>query len=390
MRNLLILVIAQALGASGGITMMVAGSIVGARLAPSPQWATVPISAMIVGMALAAVPAAFLMKRIGRRAGFMVGAAIACVGSLVGVLAIETADFYLFLVAALLIGNNMGFVQQYRFAAAESVVPRHISKVVSLVIAGTLIAAIVTPWIVLRTRWWVGEVEFAGSYVALAGLAFVGILVLSRFRETMPEGADEETAPADTASLFRQPEFVVAVMAGAVGFAIMSFIMTATPVSMHVVDGFSVEETALVIQSHWIAMFLPALFSGFLIARFGVPLIMGVGVVAIAVCVGVAGTSHHFMHYWWALVLLGVGWNFLFVAATTLLTGTYQRSQRFKAQAVNDVLVFGSQASASLLAGVALYYLGWMTMNLLTLPFLIMMAGGVLVIALRQRRASMA
>ncbi len=390
MRNLLILVIAQALGASGGITMMVAGSIVGARLAPSPQWATVPISAMIVGMALAAVPAAFLMKRIGRRAGFMVGAAIACVGSLVGVLAIETADFYLFLVAALLIGNNMGFVQQYRFAAAESVAPRHISKVVSLVIAGTLIAAIVTPWIVLRTRWWVGEVEFAGSYVALAGLAFVGILVLSRFRETMPEGADEETAPADTASLFRQPEFVVAVMAGAVGFAIMSFIMTATPVSMHVVDGFSVEETALVIQSHWIAMFLPALFSGFLIARFGVPLIMGVGVVAIAVCVGVAGTSHHFMHYWWALVLLGVGWNFLFVAATTLLTGTYQRSQRFKAQAVNDVLVFGSQASASLLAGVALYYLGWMTMNLLTLPFLIMMAGGVLVIALRQRRASMA
>lgn len=386
MRNLLILVIAQALGASGGVTMMVVGSIVGARLAPNPQWATVPISAMIVGMALAAVPAALLMKRIGRRAGFMVGSAIACVGSLVGMLAIETADFYLFSFAALLIGNNMGFVQQYRFAAAESVARRHISKAVSLAISGTLIAAVVTPWIALSTRWWIGEVEFTGSYVALAGLALIAIVVLGQFRETSSVDADEQTVPDGAASLFRQPEFVVAVMAGAVGFAIMSFIMTATPVSMHMVDGFSVENTALVIQSHWIAMYVPALFSGFLIARFGVPLIMGVGVVAIAVCVGVASASHHFMHYWWALVLLGVGWNFLFVAGTTLLTSTYRPEQRFKAQAINDVLVFGSQASASLLAGVALYYLGWTTLNLLTLPFLGMMLGGVLVITLRQRR----
>ena len=226
--------------------------------------------------------------------------------------------------------------------------------------------------------------------MALAGLAFAAILVLTQFRETVPEDADEESASADTASLFRQPEFVVAVMAGAVGFAIMSFIMTATPVSMHVVDGFSVEETALVIQSHWIAMYLPALFSGFLIARFGVPLIMGIGVVAIAVCVGVASTSHQFTHYWWALVLLGVGWNFLFVAGTTLLTSTYRPEQRFKAQATNDVLVFGTQASASLLAGVALYYLGWMTLNLVTLPFLVVMMGGVVVITLRQRRATTA
>jgi len=387
-RNLALLIIAQALGASGGVTMMVAGSIVAARLAPEPQWATVPVSAMIVGMALAAVPAAFLMKRVGRRVGFMVGSAIACVGSLVGVVAIETGNFYLFTFSALLIGNNMGFVQQYRFAAAESVAPRHVSKAVSLAIAGTLIAAVVTPGIALETRWWIGEVEFTGSYVVLAGLAIIGILVLSQFRETVPRGANEKTAPADTKSRFRQPEFAVAVMAGAVGFAIMSFIMTATPVSMHVMDGFSVEDTALIIQSHWIAMYLPALFSGFLIARFGVALIMGIGVVAIMVCVGIAAASHQFMHYWWALVLLGVGWNFLFVAGTTLLTSTYQPNQRFKAQAINDVLVFGSQATASLLAGVVLYYLGWVTLNLLTLPFLVMMVGGVAVITLRQRRAN--
>ncbi len=153
MRNLLILVIAQALGASGAVTMMVAGSIVGARLAPEPQWATVPVSAMIVGMALASAPAAFLMKRIGRRAGFMVGSVIGFVGALVGVWATESGDFYLFILAALLIGNNMGFVQQYRFAAAESVPTRDVSKAVSLTIAGTLIAAIVTPGIALGTRY---------------------------------------------------------------------------------------------------------------------------------------------------------------------------------------------------------------------------------------------
>lgn len=381
------LVIAQALGASGSIIMMVAGSIVGARLAPAPQWATVPVSAMIVGVALTTVPAALLMKRLGRRGGFLLSATVAFATALLGTWAIVDQNFWVFSGVSLLIGSNLAFIQQYRFAAAESVAPQQVSKAVSFVITGTLVAALVSPQVALATRWWFPEAEFAGSFAALAIMYLAAIGVLSQLRDVKTPVSTEPTAARGMGALLRQPEFIVAMLAGMVGFGIMSFIMTATPVSMHVVDKFSVEDTALVIQSHIISMYLPALFSGFLIARFGVPLIMGVGVIAMGACIALAGTSHDFMHYWGALVLLGIGWNFLFISGTTLLTRSYHPEERFQAQAINDFAVFGCQAATSLLAGVAIHYLGWTRMNLLNVPFLAVMLLGVALIAVRERRA---
>jgi MFS family permease len=361
---------AQMLGSSGLTVVVILGGIVATQIAPRPSLATVPLSLAIVATALTTIPASLLMRRIGRRAGFMVGASVGLVGGLVAAQAIIVADFLMFCAATLLMGSSMAFTQQYRFAAAESAPPERLSQAVSYVLIGSLGAAIVNPQLALAARWLVPGTQYAGSFIAVALLYAATIVVLSRLQVHAPSVPRPTLASDAPRTPFATPQLRMAVFAGACAYAVMSFVMTAAPISMHNFDHHNVEATTWVIQSHVLAMYLPSLFTGHVIARFGERKVMIWGGVILSSCAVVSLFGHQFMHYWLGLVALGLGWNLLFVAGTTLLARSVDPASRHRAQALNDFVVFGSQACASLLAGLAVQQIGWQALNLVTLPLL--------------------
>jgi len=363
-RNVLVLTVAQALSASGMMTMTLLGGILGSIYAPLPQLATLPVSLTVVGLALTTVPAALLAQRVDRRKAFIGSALLAAIAALVICVAIVRADFILLCVAATLLGSNLAFQLQHRFAAAESVAPAHVSRAVSTVMVGTLVAAAIGPQVALRCKDLVAGHEYAGSFVAVSLLCVATALVLTRYRPSAAHPVASVGPARPLGEIARQPLFVLAVLAGVTSYAGMSFIMTATPISMHVHDHHGDGATAWVIQSHLLAMYAPSLVSGTLIRRVGIRAGMSAGLALMVACIGIDASGHGLMHYWWGLVLLGVGWNLLFVAGTALLTSTYRPAERFRAQAVNEFAVFGTQALASLLAGPALHALGWQALNL--------------------------
>ena len=360
------------------------GGIIGADLAPYPSWATLPIALMIIGVALFTIPASLLMKRIGRRLGFMIAIGIAAIASLVAAYAIQTESFVLFCAAILFIGGNTAFVQQYRFAAAESVDSSQAGRAISLVLVGGIMGGYLGPEVAKRAKdLWEFKL-YAGSFISLSFLYFLTALLLFFLRDIKPKESDAEGEERPLPVILIQPLYYTAILAGVVGYAVMSLIMTATPISMHIMDGYSLDETAWVIQSHVIAMYLPSLFTGYLVQRFGLFQVMIAGVMLLFFCVGIALPHAHLLHYWGALVLLGVGWNFLFVGGTILLTRNYRPSERFKAQAFNEFTVFGIQALASLSAGTLIYLAGWNWLNMLALPVLAIM---LLLLVIRQFEA---
>jgi MFS family permease len=353
--------------------VLLIGGIIGAELAPSPALVTLPITITVVGVALFTIPAAMLMKRFGRKAGFIGSSLVTALAALLAAYALGIESFLLFCTAMIFIGSNAAFVQQYRFAAAESVEARHVSKAVSFVLLGGVLAGYLGPEIAKRTKDWWDFGVYTGSFVVLASLYIIVFVLLLFLRDVAPQEAGATGGERPLRVVIAQPVYIVAVLAGVVSYGVMSFMMTATPVSMHVMDGYSLEQTAWVIQSHVIAMYLPALFTGFIVARLGVLRVMGVGAVILFACVAIAVVDRSLMHYWGALVLLGLGWNFLFVGGTVLLTQSYRSSERFQAQAVNDFMIFGVQAIASLLAGAVMYYASWKILSLLNLPFLLLL-----------------
>ncbi len=380
-RNVYLLALAQMLSASGTVAVVVFGGILGARLAPDPALATLPVSMSILGLALTTLPAALLMQRIGRRRAFMLSAALAGLASLFVAWAISRGDYLMFCCAIVLMGANLAFVQQYRFAAIEYVPDHRAGLAVAMVMLGMLAAAWLAPWLALLGRNVIDAAEYTGSFIVVAVLYAGAIAVLSRLPDSAPRQARGAEPARPMREIASQPQFLVAVLAGVCAYGVMSFIMTATPLSMHVVDGHSVEATTWVVQSHLFGMYLPSLASGWLIARVGVKPMMLTGIALMGSCVLISWAgSHLVMHYWWGLVLLGAGWNLLFIAGTTLLTRSYRASERFKAQGVNELAVFGSQAVASLLAGPAIHYLGWSKLNLVSVPLLLLMVIGLFVL----------
>jgi len=374
-RNVYVLALAQALSAAGMMTVFLLGSIVGSQLAPRPELATLPVSLTVVGLAATAIPAALLMERIGRRAAFVASASLAAVAALVVAWAIVQSSFALLCAATLVLGANLAFQQQHRFAAAESVTPGRVSHAVSTVMVGTLAAAAIGPQLALALRGLVPGHEYAGSFVGVAALCAAAALVLTRCDPGLPRAREAGAGEArPLAEVLRQPVYLLAVTASVASYAVMSFIMTATPISMHVHDHHSDTQTAWVIQSHLLAMYAPSLASGRLIGRIGVRSGMSAGLALMVACVAIASAGHDVMHYWWGLVMLGVGWNLMFVSGTTLLTTAYRPAERYRAQAVNEFAVFGTQALASLLAGPALHLLGWRTLNVATLAPLALFA----------------
>jgi predicted MFS family arabinose efflux permease len=362
-RNVLVLAAAQAFSASGMMTMTLLGGILGSVLAPAPALATLPVSMTILGLALTTVPASLLVQRVSRRTAFIGSALLASCAALAISVAVAHSSFVLLCASALVLGSNLAFQQQHRFAAAECVAPERVSRAVSTVMVGTLLAAALGPRIALQLKDLVPGHEYAGSFVGVSALCLATALVLVFYRPSPVPQAAHSGPARPLRQVVRQPLYLLAVLAGITSYAGMSFIMTATPISMHVHDHHSDGATAWVIQSHLLAMYVPSLFSGALMTRIGVRAGMTAGLALMAACVVIDASGHDLMHYWWGLVLLGVGWNLLFVAGTALLTTTYRPAERYRAQAVNEFSVFGTQAIASLLAGPAMHVLGWQALN---------------------------
>jgi predicted MFS family arabinose efflux permease len=378
--NVYLLAACQSLSVSCTLTLGLLGGIVGTAIAPGPSLATLPISCGIVGTAITTIPAAMLMQRLGRRRAFTIGAMIAATSGMLAAAAIAVANFWLFCVAGFGIGAHMAFAQHYRFAAAESVIPVRVSQAISIVLLGTLLAALLAPRAATQSADWIEASRYSASFL-LVSLFALGAAVLLQLAAPPPLASDTaRDAARPLREILAQPGFIVAVVSAAVGYGVMSFIMTATPISMHVLDGHSLHDTAWVIQSHVVAMYLPSFFSGALIRRFGTHRMMLAGIAANLACIGLGLAGRGIHDYWGALVMLGVGWNLLFVAGTTLLTGCYSPGERFKAQAANDFAVFTSSAAGSFAAGIVLHRWGWSGIQLAAAPGLILILAALLLI----------
>lgn len=385
-RNLGLLVAAQSLGGASPPIIISLGGLVGQMLSSSPTASTLPVSLYQLGLALSTLPVAWLMHRAGRRTAYALGAVMGALSGLVAAWGIAQSDFVLFCLGTALAGFYGACVQSYRFAAIDAVgEPARHAGAISRVMVGGLIAAIIGPQVVIWTRDSLPMTPFAGSFYSQAALALLALplLLALRLPPAPPKAATHGARPLS--EIARTPQFIVAATAGVVSYGLMAFLMTAAPMAM-VGCGHSVGEAALGIQWHVLAMFAPSFFTGRLIARFGKRTITGLGLVLIAASGALALMGLALTHFWGALVLLGVGWNFGFIGATALLTECYRPSERAKVQALNDFLVFGTVALASFGSGQLLHSVGWSGINAGMLPMVAAVLGLLLWQGVRQHR----
>ncbi|WP_176086220.1 MFS transporter [Martelella sp. HB161492] len=369
-RNMNTLTLAQSLGGAGPTIVISLGGIVGQLIAPDQTLATLPVSLFNLGVAAGTLPAAFIMRRYGRRLGYTFGTLIGMMGGLIAASGIVTSAFWLFCLGTVAAGLYNAYVQSFRFAAADTVADGMKAKAISRVMIGGLAAAIIGPQVVIWTRDALPGIPYAGSFIGQSVLALLTLLVISRLRFPKPAapGPKGISGGRPLSEIARSPRFVLAVSTGVVSYALMAFVMTAAPLAM-VACGHTVGEAALGIQWHVLAMFGPSFFTGRLIARFGKEKIAMTGLVLLALCAISALTGLGLAHFWIALIFLGVGWNFGFIGATAMITECHTSEERGKVQGLNDFLVFGSVALASFLAG-SLVNLegGWSLMNWLVIP----------------------
>jgi predicted MFS family arabinose efflux permease len=382
-RQVLLLVCCQALLYVNSVTLIAVNGLAGLALAPTALLATLPVTTYIVGSALATVPASLAMGRFGRRAGFMFGAAMAVVGTALAATAVQIGSFALLCAGTFVVGLYNAFGQYLRFAAADvaDAYDKSIKeRAISWVLAGGVAGGILGPELSKLTRDALSA-PYAGSYAALAAVALVAFALASRLRiPAAPVHAGGAARPL--AVIARDPRFVVAVLVGAIAYGAMNLLMTATPLAMKVC-GFGYPEAADVIKWHVVAMFAPGFFTGSLIKRFGVERVALAGCALMFATVAVAHAGLTYWHFWIALVVLGLGWNFMFTAATTLLTTTYRASEKAKAQGVNDLAVFLTMITSSAASGALLSATGWLDLNLYALPFVACAAVALLWLAAR-------
>ena len=377
-RNLIILFFCQLISSTGQLVVVTLGGIIGSNLTDNQSIATLPVSLMVVVTALSAIPATVLMRKIGRKYGSSIASISASVAILIAVYALHTHSFYLFVISAAMFGINTAFSQQYRYAAAESVDQKFVGRSISLILLGAIGGAMLGPELVTRGQFLIEGIQYGGTLISISVLFVLQsllLILLGPFRMKDDETTNKPTRPL--VEIVKQRTFIMAMCGATVAYGSMTFIMTATPLSMHVIDGFSIEATANVIRSHVLAMYIPSLVSGFLIEKFGLNKVMACGVIGLLGATVAGLTGQTIFTYWLALVLLGIGWNFLYVGGTTMLTYTYEPNERFKAQGINEFCVFGMSALGSLLAGTIMYLYGWYTLVLIPIPFLIMVAVGL-------------
>lgn len=387
-RNIWLLAGCQAMQLSTNATLIVINGLAGLALASNQALATLPVTLWVIGGMLATVPASFYMKHVGRRRGFMHASVIGIGGALVCAAAIWLHSFWLLCVGALLFGAQNAFGLYYRFAAADSAAMSFKSVAISFVLAGGILGGIIGP---STSRFAVDLLpqKFLGAYLVLIvfSLVTIALLYITRLPEPTPE---EQTAKGrPLAEIAAQPEFIVAVLAGAVGWGVMYLLMTAAPIAM-VHCGHPYGDAAFVVSWHVIAMFAPSFFTGALIGRYGVLKVMQVGAIANLAAVGIALAGAEVTQFWWSLVLDGVGWNLLYVGGTTLLTETYRPEEKAKVQGLNDLLIFVMMAISSFFSGFILTEGGWNVVNLSALPLVGVVMLAIVWLGLGKRRAAMA
>ncbi|MGB0496586.1 MAG: MFS transporter [Kangiellaceae bacterium] len=374
-KNVWLLFVAQPLGVSSASMVVLAGGLLGGVIAPSKEYATIPVALMISMTAIGVFPAAFLMKKYGRRIGTMLGLSCAVSGALVSSLAAAKANFSILLLGTAMLGFSMAFVAQMRFAVIESLKdPKDSPKAISILMIGAMFAAVLGPEMAVMAKEWIDSPKgYAGSFIGLSAMVTVSILLVFQLDPIGVVESKSKDSARKLTEIMTQPIFIIAVTAGTVAYGVMSYVMTASPLSMHNVHGHDLESTKWVIQSHIIAMYLPSLFSAFLIQMFGLRKLMAIGTSIYLAMIMVALMGHEFMYYWMAMVLLGIGWNFLFTSGTILLPESYKPSERFKVQATNDFTIFFVQALGSLSAGWVLFSFGWDWLIQIIVPIVLLM-----------------
>lgn len=385
-RNVALLAGCQAMLFTNNATLIAINGLAGLALAPWPALATLPVTCWVIGSALTTVPASLYMRRVGRRRGLMHGASVGILGALVCAAALWWQNFWLLCAGTLLWGTYNAFGQYYRFAAADAADPDFRPTAISLVVAGGLVGGILGPT-TSRITVDLLEPRFLGAYLGLIVFALVAIGLLSRIRIPEPLGAGEASSGRPLRDIAAQPKFIVAVAAGAIGYGVMNLLMTSTPIAMGAC-GHPYGDAAFVISSHVIAMFAPSLVTGQLIRAFGVLPLMFAGAALNVAAIAVALAGVGVPHFWVSLVALGLGWNFLYVGGTTLLTETYRPEERAKAQGANEFAVFAMMAVSSFASGMIVTHAGWDKVNLAALPLVAAVLAALVWLALRERSAA--
>jgi MFS family permease len=374
-RDIFLLACCQALLLTNGAGLITMNGLVGYALADMKTLATLGVTCYVLGSAVTTMPASMLMARIGRRLGFMTGAFINIVGCALAAFAIARGSFVLYCAAMVLIGAYNAIGLQYRFAAAEVAAPADKPKAISLVLAGGVVGGFLGPESVRRAVD-LFPTPYLGGFVALAGYALLALVIQSLVHVPPPTPEERSGQGRPLSVIVRQPVFIVAALAGAVGYGLMNLLMTATPIAMDLCRH-PFTAVAIVIEWHVVGMFAPGFFTGSLIRRFGVLQVILVGIVLVALCAAIALNGITVTHFLVALALLGIGWNFMYTGGTTLLTEAYAPAEKARVQGTNDFIVFATMGVTSLASGAMVSAAGWEAMNRAVLPVLAAIAAAV-------------
>ncbi|HEX7219627.1 MAG TPA: MFS transporter [Burkholderiales bacterium] len=387
-RNVALLAACQALLFTNNSTLIAINGLAGLALAPYAGLATLPVTCWVLGGAIATMPASLHMRRVGRQRGLTSGTVWGIAGALACSSAIWLQSFWLLCLGTMVWGVYNAYGQYYRFAAADVATGDFKATAISLVLAGGLVGGILGP---TMSRWTIGMLtpKFMGAYLALIGIALLTMFLLRFIRIPTPSAAERSTAGRPLRAIAAQPKYIVAVLSGAVSYGVMNFVMTSTPIAMQAC-GHAYGDTTFVISSHIIGMFAPSFVSGPLIRRVGALPVMFTGALLNFAAIGVALSGIAVTQFWWALVLIGVGWNFLYIGATTLLTETYRPEERARAQGGNELAIFTVMAISSLSSGFTITNAGWERLNLFALPLIAVVAIAIAWYALGERRRRMA
>ena len=370
-KNLVILSLSQIFSFTAApITVFLSG-IIGSQISPIKSLSTLPMSISVVGIAVGAIFATKLMSLIGRKAGFIFASLGNSLVSILAAYSIMEQNFILFCVANFFLGVGMAFTHQYRFAAAESVEKDKIPKAISIILLGGIISAFVGPGIANFSKDIISDQLYVGSYISLSILTIIPVIFFLFYENISKLKKEIKHSGRSYMELISQPKFLQAMIASAFGYAIMTFLMTATPLSMHVMEKISLDKTSMVIQFHVASMFVPSLLTGHLIKKIGHSLVMYAGIFLYSITILISFFDQTYMNYMFALIFLGLGWNFLFISGTSLLVLTYKEEEKFKAQGLNDFIVYSIHAIGSLSAGILIVLTNWKFMNMMCIPLLI-------------------
>jgi len=384
-RDIALLACCQALLLVNNAGLISMNGLIGFSLVDNKAFATLGATAFVVGSALSAMPAALWIAKVGRRRGFMTGSAIAIAGSATCALALWMSSFALFCLGTAVIGVYTAFGLQYRFAAAEVAAPEFRAKAISLVLAGGIVGGFLGP----QASLWAKDllpVPFQGSFLVMSAIALVALAVQSQVRVPAPSVEEKRGGGRRLPQIVRQPVFIVAALSAALGYGIMNLLMTATPLAMSFCSH-PFSAAAFVIEWHVVGMYAPGFFTGSLIRRFGALKVIALGILLMGACVAVALSGVTLWQFWAALVLLGVGWNFMYTGGTTLLIEAYKPAEKAMTQGINDVIVFTVMSLSSFSSGALISAAGWDWMNVGALPLLVTVAGAVLWLTFLRRRS---